>query len=187
MALNDLGIEVPQGTDLFNPDGDMRDLGESMAGRIIVPVANTTERATLVANYPPSTSRPVFVYRADATQGQRVEYTVDGVTWLSLRSNLDDNPWTTLTAINGWTAGTGSNAPQVRRTGDIVFFKGSFFGGTANTQATTLPTWARPSFTQRPVVIMSDGSAGRLRMFTSGAVNPSGNLDGESVSMWTVV
>jgi hypothetical protein len=81
MADNDLGIDVPASTDVFDPDGDMRAMGDSFAGRIIVPVANTTERDALATTLSPSSSEPLYVHRADAPAPQRLEWTEDGTTW----------------------------------------------------------------------------------------------------------
>lgn len=81
MALNDLGVEVPASTDAFDPDGDMRELGGSLEGRIIVPVANTTARDALATTLSPSATEPLFVWRADANIGSRLEWTEDGSTW----------------------------------------------------------------------------------------------------------
>lgn len=52
----------------------------------IVPVANTTERAQLVAALTskavgPSATNPLFVFRADARGLHRIEYTTDGTLW----------------------------------------------------------------------------------------------------------
>lgn len=71
MTKNYLGIEVPAGTDAFDPAGDMTELGASLAGRVIVPVANTTARDLLATQVPPSTGQPLIVYRADADVFER--------------------------------------------------------------------------------------------------------------------
>lgn len=87
MALNDLGLVVPAGTDLFDPDGDIRKLGDSEAGRLILPVANTAARNALATLLAPSASEPLWVYRQDAPVGARIEWTVDGATWRVIRTS----------------------------------------------------------------------------------------------------
>jgi hypothetical protein len=58
----------------------------SLSVRDPIPVANTTERAQLVTaltavGQAPSATNPLFVYRADAPAGARLEMTQDGTTW----------------------------------------------------------------------------------------------------------
>lgn len=55
----------------------------------LIPVASVSERATLVTNltsagYPPSTSKPVVVLRADAPADSNVEMSTDGTTWRAM-------------------------------------------------------------------------------------------------------
>ncbi|MBD7949582.1 hypothetical protein [Oerskovia rustica] len=66
MATTPTGLIVPAGTDVFDPDGDLRTLAGSLDGRLIVPVANTTARDALAAAFTPSTAKPLLVYRSDA-------------------------------------------------------------------------------------------------------------------------
>lgn len=94
-------------------------------------------------------------------------------------------PWTTLVAASGWTAGTGLNAPQVMKVGNTVWYRGSLYGGSAGTTATTLPEWARPSRTSRVWVGVSSGSA-YMRIFTGGAVQPAGSIEAETQTSWSV-
>ena len=52
----------------------------------IVPVANVTARAQLVTDLVdigqgPTTARPLYVHRSDASAARRLESTVDGTTW----------------------------------------------------------------------------------------------------------
>lgn len=75
---------------LLNPDTDTphsdryNDMIESVND--IVPVANTTERATVAAAVSPTTSRPLVVARADAPANEMLEYTTDGTTWYPIRT-----------------------------------------------------------------------------------------------------
>lgn len=86
---------------------------------------------------------------------------------------LPRTDWTTLTPAAGWTAGTGVNAPQVMRDGYTTWFRGAFFGGTANTTCTTLPSWATPSRTNRVVLTSDTNAFGFVRIFNGGAMQPS--------------
>jgi hypothetical protein len=53
--------------------------------------------------------------------------------------------WTTLTPINGWTAGTaGSGLLQYRKIGDLVTLRGQGIGGAHNSVMTVLPAGFRP-------------------------------------------
>lgn len=101
MALNSLGVDVPAATDVFDPDGDMRALASSLAGRIIVPVANVTERDALAASVSPTPSKPLYVHRIDAPSYARLEWTEDGSTWQSVLGITWDDA--ALTAATNWT------------------------------------------------------------------------------------
>ena len=81
MATTPTGLIVPAGTDVFDPDGDMRDLAGSFEGRIIVPAANTTARADIAAAVSPSISEPLYTHRADGGPRGLLEKTIDGIRW----------------------------------------------------------------------------------------------------------
>ena len=199
----------------------------------VVPVANVTDRAQVVADLVadgrgPSSTRPLVVIRADAPGLHRIEYTYDGSVFLPVSGVLSFSslggatsfatanggllsagdvamvgatryewsgtawvtavtPWTTLAAASGWTAGTGLNAPQVSRDGNTVWFRGSLFGGAANTTATTLPTWARPSRASRVWISKDDDTAALIRVFSGGALQPTGNIHAETITSWSVL
>ena len=80
MTKNGMGIEVPAGGDAFDPQGDMVELGASLLGRVIVPVANQTEADALIPVLTPSVANPLFVFLAD-TQALRRH---NGTTWANL-------------------------------------------------------------------------------------------------------
>jgi hypothetical protein len=73
MATNDLGVAYPTGADEFAPHVDMEAMADSLHGRIIVPVANETERDALSADVVPTASTPLYVHRADAADGFKLE------------------------------------------------------------------------------------------------------------------
>lgn len=85
---NARGHVIPTGTEAsFNRNTIFSAFGNSI--RDIVPVANTTARASLVttltnAGQSPSAARPLVVYRNDAPGLHRHEYTIDGNVWLPL-------------------------------------------------------------------------------------------------------
>ena len=89
MATTPTGLIVPAGTDVFDPDGDMRDLATSLEGRIIVPVANTTDRATLAAAVSPTPTEPLYAHRIDAPAGRELERTLDGTNWRPVGARID--------------------------------------------------------------------------------------------------
>lgn len=117
----------------------------------------------------------------------------DGTDWkqLAVVEDLasDDQPWTTLTAATGWTAGTGSNKPQVKRVGTRITYKGSLYGGTLATTAAFVPDWAAPSAalsTVRVPAASASNTIGFVRVYTNGAIQPSVVLDGEAMISWDV-
>ena len=104
------------------------------------------------------------------------------IIWLPLTD------WTTLTAASGWTAGTGVNAPQVMRDGYTTWFRGSFYGGTANTTCTTLPSWATPSRASRVVLTSDTNAFGYVRVFKGGAMQPSVTaIHAENLISWVTL
>lgn len=127
----------------------------------------------------------------DAQAGALFRYNGDG--WDELAVVGDpapgDQPWTTLTAATGWTAGTGTNKPQVKRVGTRITYKGSLFGGTAGSTATTVPDWARPSSdlgTIRVTATSASNTVGFVRVHANGAFQPSVSLDAETMISWDV-
>src|SRR3954471_23751364 len=84
MALTPIGLNVPAGTDAFDPQVDFGDLATSLIGRTVVPVANVTARAALATLVAPTSSKPLVVFRADATAGQQIEYSTNGSTWTTV-------------------------------------------------------------------------------------------------------
>lgn len=69
-------------------------------------VANVAARTALVnqrtlEGRPPSTTRPLFVFRGDALDRDRLEYTRDGVTWEAVRgkaTRMGNTVWVGTTA-----------------------------------------------------------------------------------------
>lgn len=84
-----------------------------------------------------------------------------GTSWFL--ASLPDEPWTTLTALNDWTANTGAGSPQVSRVGKTVSFRGGVFGGTPTNRAFLLPEWCGVSRTTRINGIMSSGNTDIVR------------------------
>jgi hypothetical protein len=86
MATTTEGLTVPTGGDAFDPQGDMVTLANGFQSRIVVPVANTTERASLLAaiSWTPSAEEPLRVSRGDADPGRELEYTTDSTNWVAL-------------------------------------------------------------------------------------------------------
>lgn len=146
MALNDLGIAYPLGTDEFSPQADMKALADSLRGRAIVPVANTAERADKAAALSPSAANPLIVFRASATAGRELEYTTDGATWQVVDVSFD--VWQSLQPESGWRGG--SNIEWARE-GRVAFVNLAITSSSnANTNGMTvgiLPTAVRPSRT----------------------------------------
>ena len=90
MATTASGVTIPGSSPTTTAATPIQDhwnnLGLSLNGRVVVPVASVTARAALVSalaaeGYTPSTSKPIFVFRADATPGFQTEVTTDGSTF----------------------------------------------------------------------------------------------------------
>lgn len=125
MAVTATGIEVPAGSDPFDPAGDMVDLANSLRSRIVVPVANATERSALIAaiDWTPSSAEPLRVWRANAAVGWQEEITTDnGVTWLSVRAVADSGWVSPATLPPAWD--TNSATFKTRKIGNQVEWTG---------------------------------------------------------------
>jgi len=145
----------------------------------------------------------VRVGTATARQGIPSEQLRDGLTWVETDTRITrqyftatgwirlpfEQPWTALTAASGWTANTGLASPRITRDGDTVFYQGGLFGGGANTTATTIPDWARPTRTLRVGgLLAADGTTPTFaRIFANGAFQPGATaVHQESSAVWTV-
>lgn len=100
---------VPLGSEAsFNRATIFTAFGNSI--RDVVPVANTTERTSLVnaltsAGQGPATTRPLVVYRHDAPGLDRIEYTIDGSAWIPASGTLR---FATKDALDSWAASNGA-------------------------------------------------------------------------------
>jgi len=90
MATTASGVTIPGSSPTTTAATPIQDhwnnLGKSLNGRIVVPVASVTARAALVSaltaeGYTPSTATPIIVWRADAAAGYRLEISIDGTAW----------------------------------------------------------------------------------------------------------
>jgi hypothetical protein len=95
-------------------------------------VANTTARNALAASLTPTAANPVFVWRADAPNGQELEYTKNGTTWYYVNTSEDDTGWVAITPAGGFTA-TGA---ALRKIGNTVYARG-YVSGTIPANTTT--------------------------------------------------
>jgi len=87
----------------------------------IIPVPNIAARNALGLASAPTSARPLYVDRADAPPGIRLEVTADGTTWRTVGSS----DWITATLGAGWALVNGALAPQYRVIGDVVELRGS--------------------------------------------------------------
>lgn len=129
MATTASGVTImgsdPTTTPLTPLQDHFNNLGKSLNGRVIAPVATTTERASTVTarstdGQAVTTSLPLIVYRADAAAGDEIEISEDGTNWRILRS-ITDSGWVAVTMATGWTT---NSALYVRKVGNVVRFKG---------------------------------------------------------------
>ncbi|MHA7132531.1 hypothetical protein [Oerskovia turbata] len=88
MATTPTGLDVPAGTDVFDPDGDLRDLAGSLTGRISVPVANAADRDALAAAVAPTPASPLTVRRQDTGV---TETNTGGTTWTRIAGPVTDH------------------------------------------------------------------------------------------------
>lgn len=117
-AITASGVSYAIPDDDFDPSGFA--LAPSLDGRLIVPVANTAERAAVAAQFNPSSSKPLIVRRADAPQYKRYEESIDGFYWYALGGA--DSGWTNPVT---WGLDFANNSTfKSRQIGNRVFLKG---------------------------------------------------------------
>jgi hypothetical protein len=152
MATTASGLTIPGSSPTTTAATPIQDhwnnLGKSLNGRVIVPVASITARAALVTaltaeGYTISASNPLYTHRADATVGSELEVTVNGTSW---RTVPPIGPWTAVTFQNSWVDyGAGYQPVQYRGEGDIARVRGLMKAGTiGGVPAFTLPVGLRP-------------------------------------------
>lgn len=95
MATTASGVTIPGSSPTTTAATPIQDhwnnLGKSLNGRVVVPVASVTARAALVAaltaeGYTISAANPLYVHRADATPGSELEVTINGTTFTTIFS-----------------------------------------------------------------------------------------------------
>lgn len=133
MVTTALGLNVPAGTDPFDPQVDIGDLATSLEGRVIVPVANVAARTALVAAVTPSVAEPLYVFRADAPAGLQLEMTTDGTAWAAMTQGPFMPYAATLVGFSPGTAGGAVNRTEWRREGMLVRVRYQFVFGTNGT------------------------------------------------------
>ena len=150
MATTASGITIPGSSPTTTAATPIQDhwnnLGKSLNGRVVVPVASITARAALVValaaeGYTISASNPLYTHRADAPVGSELEVTVDGTTWRTVPST---DPWITYTATRtGFAVGGGTTSTIWRREGDLIRVRYAFIFG-AGATAPTAPSFSLP-------------------------------------------
>jgi hypothetical protein len=184
MATTASGVTIPGSSPTTTAATPLQDhfnnLGKSLNGRIIVPVANVAGRASLITalaaeGYTPSTSRPVYVERADAEDGAQIEYTTNGTDWWTLYAG--SSAWTSIALDSGlataatypdpaWRLERGGT--QVRLLGTRITYSPTVnvTAGGANNVAVTAPLAA----------VARPASGSRFKMClasTAGALQPA--------------
>lgn len=141
----------------------------------IYPVSSTGDRSTLVSRIGLSNisvSRPLFVWRSNATQGRNLEYTTNGSVWHYYTSVSDDTGWVNITYESGFTAGTPGQL-QYRRIGNMLYLRGgatgTFTSGAYHVVG-SLPSDMWPTATVR------DGAAGQGGRSALWEANVNGNI-----------
>jgi hypothetical protein len=170
MASTASGVTIPGTDPSSTPATPIQDhwnnLGKSLNGRIVVPVASTTARAALVAalaaeGFTPSAANPLYDHRSDATAGNELEVTTDGATWRTIPT-LADTGWVAPALLNSWSNfSPGSyDVAAYRRINGIVFIKGTIAGGLVGPSPIfVLPAGFRPLLVRTSTQPSTSGTA----------------------------
>lgn len=79
--------------------------------------------------------------------------------------------WAACATAAGWTPGTGGNSPQVRYDRRLGEFRGSVYGGAANTDTLILPSgFPSTSRSMQVPYTANDGTVTLATIFTSGII-----------------
>lgn len=141
------GVLFYQDSDNFTPPASLN-LAQSNLSDLLSSgvrfkrVANTTARSALVtsiglANI--TADNPLFVWRADATAGFRLEYTSNGSDWHTVVTSEQDTGWQSVALAAGYT-GTAA----VRKQGNRVYVRWSCSTSFA-ANAAALPLFTVPA------------------------------------------
>lgn len=151
------GVLIYQDTDNYTPIQTALNLAQSNLSSIlgastqIVRVSSVGDRdAKATARGSISKANPFVAWRADAADGLQLEYTTNGTTWRTIADkeyyDAQDTGWVNVTLAAGFTYNT---QPQVRRIGQVVYWRGDVQGAFTTSYATvaaasSLPSWAIP-------------------------------------------
>lgn len=95
------------------------------------------------------------------------------LTAADLNAALASTAWTAVTFTNSWVDfGSGHQAVQYRKVGDMVQVRGLMKTGTINTVAFTLPSGFRPPATLLYACVSND-LFGELQVTSAGTVTPA--------------
>lgn len=184
---NARGHVIPAGTETsFNRATIFNTWGNSI--RDIPAVANTTERAQLVsalttAGQAPSSTKPLYVYRADAPGLHRIEYTQDGSVWVPASGTLrftDDAARDSWTTSNSGLLGVGDlcmsgGVPQEwLGTAWVVGVRERVEVAPAAVLAGTVPPVGAPLIRKRGLITVSTNAGGDVGFTYPGGAFPNG-------------
>lgn len=182
------GLTVPQASDAYQPDADIRTLADSLAGKVIIPVANETERSALVAalGWTPTPARPLYVHRVDSEFGEQAEVTTDGTTWRRLVTTaLPNSPtaWQQVTIYGaGCLPGDFGYKPAAMADGQgFARLRGVFkraAGLPAGSACLNLPAIARPPVMIQVAIAGTNGKIIRAEITSAGDVILYGDVSG---------
>lgn len=96
----------------------------------VIIVSNAAARDAI-----PSPTEGMQVYRLDTHMVERH----NGTAW-----DPEDSGWVALTGGSGWTLGSGSQRPDIRRLGRQVYMHGEVWGGASGTLSLLIPAGFRP-------------------------------------------
>lgn len=176
MASNDLGVHYPLGTDEFAPHLDIEQTADSLQGRVVVPVANTTERASVASALSPSASEPLYVWRTDARDGFQLEVSTNGTTWATANRTSRDGAQDLMQSGSyvGTTASNGTlnltfNTPFTVATKTVTVAPGATSGGLASVACTGVPTLTGVQLVcYNPTGVLLNGQTVRINWIATG-------------------
>jgi len=186
MATTASGLTIPGTSPTTTEATPIQDhwnnLGTSLNGRIIVPVADVTARAALVValtaeGYTISASNPLYTHRADATVGSELEVTVNGTSWKA--ANTSDTGWVPFTYANGWSGFVDDGEPEAgyRLQDGVMRLRGAVTGGANQTAIAILPAGST-GYQQFLVTVRGSASVCAVAAYATGNITPNGYTTG---------
>jgi hypothetical protein len=208
-TIDDNGIYFYEDTDAVSPLHTLLNVGQQSisdafdATARIFPVANVAARTALATAYSPTTSKPLYVHRADAGAAKELEYSTNGSTWTTVPAGYTA-PITFAAYLGSETPGalgpnrqpiggsTYTQPPTYQKVNNRVYL-GGIVMNTASVALDATVAWLPVGFRPHPtadtngrrrfIAPMSGTGVGTIDISGDGKIHGAGTGPGDNVSL----